>query len=46
MFPSPRPGRPLSAAALGRQLRDRGIDAVPHGFLSPFRDWAAECFSG
>ena len=24
-------------------MRDLGIDAVPHGFRSSFRDWAAEC---
>lgn len=23
-------------------VRDLGIDAVPHGFRSTFRDWAAE----
>jgi len=25
-----------------RLLKDCGIDAVPHGFRSSFRDWAAE----
>ena len=24
-------------------LRRLEVDAVPHGFLSSFRDWAAEC---
>ena len=24
-------------------VRDLGIGAVPHGFRSSFRDWAAEC---
>ena len=24
-------------------MRKVGIDAVPHGFRSSFRDWAAEC---
>ena len=24
-------------------MRDLGIDAVPHGLRSSFRDWAAEC---
>ena len=24
-------------------MRELGIDAVPHGFRSSFRDWAAEC---
>ena len=42
VFPSPRRDTPLSSAALGRLLKDCGIDAVPHGFRSSFRDWAAE----
>lgn len=41
VFPS-KHGKPLAAAALGRLLRHVGIDAVPHGFRSSFRDWAAE----
>ena len=40
-FPSPR-GKPLSDATLGKLMRDRGIDAVPHGFRSSFKDWASE----
>ena len=35
--------RPLDRAALSRMLRQLGIGAVPHGFRSSFRDWAAEC---
>ena len=42
VFPSSRPGSPLTAGALGRLLKELGIDAVPHGFRSSFRDWAAE----
>ena len=42
VFSSPRRGRPLSRATLGRLLRECGVDAVPHGFRSSFRDWAAE----
>ena len=42
VFPSPR-GRPLHPGSLNRLLGDLGIDAVPHGFRSSFRDWAAEC---
>ena len=42
MFPSPRGDRPLAAGTLGRLLKDLGVDAVPHGFRSSFRDWAAE----
>lgn len=32
----------LSENALSLMLRKRGIEAVPHGFRSSFRDWAAE----
>ena len=35
-------GRPLDAKRLNRLLRKHGIAAVPHGFRSSFRDWAAE----
>ena len=42
VFPSPT-GRPISSAALSRMIRLLGIGAVPHGFRSSFRDWAAEC---
>lgn len=47
VFPSPR-GRALSDMALSqlmRGMRERGeltVEAVPHGFRSTFRDWAAE----
>ena len=41
VFPSSR-GRPLSDMTLSKLLRERGIEAVPHGFRSSFRDWAAE----
>ena len=41
VFPSPR-GRVLSDMTLSKVLRDQGIPAVPHGFRSSFRDWAAE----
>jgi integrase len=47
VFPSPR-GKALSDMALSqlmRRMRDRGelqVEAVPHGFRSTFRDWAAE----
>ena len=41
VFPSPT-GRVLSDATMGKLLRDRGIDAVPHGFRSSFKDWASE----
>ena len=35
-------GRPLDGKRLNRLLRKHGIAAVPHGFRSSFRDWAAE----
>ena len=35
-------GRPLHDSQLRRLLRELGIAAVPHGFRSSFRDWAAE----
>ena len=41
VFPSVR-GQ-LSAKAVSRLLRDCGVEAVPHGFRSSFRDWASEC---
>jgi integrase len=47
IFPSPR-GKALSDMALSqlmRGMKERGelkADAVPHGFRSTFRDWAAE----
>ena len=28
---------------LSKLMRDLSLDAVPHGFRSSFRDWAAEC---
>ena len=40
-FPSPT-GRVLSNSTLSKLLRELGIGAVPHGFRSSFRDWAAE----
>ena len=42
VFPSPT-GRVLKDFALSGLLGELGIPAVPHGFRSSFRDWAAEC---
>ena len=42
VFPSPR-GRVLSDATLSNLMRELKVNAVPHGFRSSFRDWAAEC---
>jgi len=41
VFPATR-GRPVSQVAIPRTLRGLKIGAVPHGFRSSFRDWAAE----
>ena len=41
-FPTDR-GRPRSASALSKLLREPGTGAVPHGVRPSFRDWAAEC---
>jgi len=35
-------GKPLGSGRLRKLLRRNGIAAVPHGFRSSFRDWAAE----
>ena len=35
-------GRPLNGKRLNSLLSKHGIAAVPHGFRSSFRDWAAE----
>ena len=37
-----RGGKPLGSGRLRKLLRRNGIAAVPHGFRSSFRDWAAE----
>ena len=41
VFPSRR-GGPLEVKRLRRLLERCGIECVPHGFRSSFRDWAAE----
>ena len=41
VFPS-KGDRPMSDATLGKLLRTMGVKAVPHGFRSTFRTWAAE----
>ena len=35
-------GKPIHDMKLSRMLRDLTVAAVPHGFRSLFRDWAAE----
>jgi integrase len=42
IFPGQKLGAPLSDMTLSMILRRMGLKAVPHGFRSAFRDWAAE----
>lgn len=35
-------GKPMSDMTISKVMRDAGLSAVPHGFRSSFRDWAAE----
>lgn len=35
--------RPISDMTMRALLRRRGLDYVPHGFRSTFRDWAGDC---
>ena len=42
VFPTAR-GRPPSDSTLSNLLRELKVGAVPNGFRSSFRDWAAEC---
>jgi integrase len=42
LFPGTISGRPLSDMTFTKLMRDAGVDAVPHGFRSSFRSWAAE----
>ena len=41
IFPSVT-GKPLSDATLSKLLREQGIQAVPHGCRSSYRDWCEE----
>ena len=42
VFPGPRSGNPLSDVTFTRMLWRLGLNFVPHGLRSSFRDWAAE----
>ena len=42
VFPSQRPGKPLSNMVLLMTLRRMELSITAHGFRSSFRDWAAE----
>ena len=44
VFPSVG-GRMQSDERFSKLVKQLGIKAVPHGFRSSFRDWAAECSS-
>jgi integrase len=42
VFPGTKDTKPLSDMTLSKLMKDLGIEAVPHGFRSSFRDWAGE----
>ena len=42
VFRSPATGAPFAESRAAVLFRKLGIEAVPHGFRSSFRDWAAE----
>ena len=42
IFPSAR-GKALTDSTISKLLRENGIECVPHGMRSSFRDWCAEC---
>jgi integrase len=42
LFPSTRPGKPLSNMAMLELMRGMRPAFVPHGFRSSFKDWATE----
>ena len=42
VFPGSKRAKPISDMTLTKVLRDMGLDAVPHGFRSSFKDWASE----
>lgn len=42
IFPSARPGRPMSDATMLKLVRTQGFDVDVHGFRTSFRVWAQE----
>lgn len=42
VFPGSKAGKPLSDMTMSKLVKELGIEAVPHGFRSSFRDWASE----
>ncbi len=45
VFPGGRRGRPITTAAMLKQLNEIRPGVHTHGFRSTFRDWAADCTS-
>jgi integrase len=45
IFPGAKHGKPCSDMTLTKVMRDMGLEAVPHGFRSTFKDWASETTS-
>lgn len=43
VFPSSRPGRPMSNMVFLMALRRMKVETTAHGFRSSFKDWASEC---
>ena len=43
VFPGAKRGKPLNDITFAKLMRTLKLSAVPHGFRSSFRDWAAEC---
>ncbi|MDR0458400.1 MAG: site-specific integrase [Burkholderiaceae bacterium] len=43
LFPAARGAGAMSDMAMTQLMRKRGLDCVPHGFRSTFRDWAGDC---
>ena len=41
VFPSPA-GRTITPEAYSKLLHENGVECVPHGFRSSFRDWCSE----
>ena len=41
VFPSPT-GKPLSNSTISKLVHENGIEAVPHGMRSSFRDWCRD----
>jgi integrase len=40
LFPGSKPGQPISDMTMNKYMKDKGLEARPHGFRSSFREWA------